>query len=215
MPITARISLLKSIFGVAFVAVLLPMMPCDAANNPSALDAKIKKGSFTDSRDGKSYKTVKLGNQTWMAENLDYNANGSKCYKNQESNCQKYGRLYNWGTAKSACPSGWHLPSKDEWQALVNLAEISGDGAGNVLKSFSDWNDGGNGDDAVGFSALPGGYGSSGGSFNNVGYGGYWWGSSESNAFNAYYRFMVYYNEDAYKDYEVKSYLFSVRCVQE
>jgi uncharacterized protein (TIGR02145 family) len=145
---------------------------------------------------------------------LNYNANGSKCYENQESNCQKYGRLYNWKTAKSACPSGWHLPSKDEWQTLVNLVDIGGDGAGNILKSSSGWNDGGNGDDEVGFSALPSGYGGSGGSFKNVGYGGYWWSSTENNA-SAYLRFMVDYNEDVYKDYEVKSYLFSVRCVQD
>jgi len=176
---------------------------------------KAKKGSFTDSRDGKTYKTVKLGNQTWMAENLNYNADGSKCYENQESNCQKYGRLYNWETAKSACPKGWHLPSDDEWQVLVDLAGIGDEGAGTMLKSSSGWNENGNGVDAVGFSALPGGYGRSDGSFGYVGEYGHWWTATEDVASNAYHRDMIYNRAYVYRNNYGKTYLFSVRCVQD
>ncbi len=149
-----------------------------------------------------------------MAENLNYNADGSKCYENQESNCQKYGRLYDWKTSLSACPKGWHLPSNDEWQILVDLAD--GDKvAGSKLKASSGWNQNGNGTDAAGFSALPGGNGYSDGNFSYVGNYGYWWASSEYDSSNAYIRRMNYDGELVYYNGSGKSYLFSVRCVQD
>ncbi len=173
--------------------------------------------AITDSRDGKKYKTVKIGSQTWMAENLNYNASGSKCYNNKPANCEKYGRLYEWGTAKKACPSGWHLPSKSEWEELDNA--IGGkEVAGKNLKAKSGWNDyigkSGNGTDEFGFSALPGGLGNSNGSFDNVGDYGYWWGVFGDSNF-AYYRNMIYAYEHAYWDYLASNDLFSVRCVKD
>jgi uncharacterized protein (TIGR02145 family) len=189
----------------------------------ASFKAKVKKGSFTDSRDGKGYKTVEFDNRTWMAENLNYNADDSKCYDNSESNCQKYGRLYNWKTALTACPSGWHLPSDKEWRTIVGFA--GGAIAGTILKATSGWadyyaigygNTSGNGADAFGFSALPGGSGRSNGDFDNdVGGSGYWWSATEGNAANAWGRRMSYVNADVYRyDYD-KAYLFSVRCVQD
>jgi uncharacterized protein (TIGR02145 family) len=164
------------------------------------------------------YKTVKIGEQTWMAENLDYNAFGSECYDNNEENCKKYGRLYNWNTAKKVCPSGWHLPSKDEWQVLVDAAG-GGYKAGKNLKAANGWNDyegkSGNGTDKFDFSALPGGYGNSGGSFFNVGNLGDWWSASEDNSDFAYSRNMCYYNESVGYSNRGKSFLRSVRCVQD
>jgi uncharacterized protein (TIGR02145 family) len=169
-----------------------------------------QKGTFTDTRDGKIYKTVKIGKQTWLAENLNYNANGSKCYENQESNCQKYGRLYDGNIAKTACPSGWHLPSQEEWNVLV--AAVGGlSTAGRYLKT-SDWG----GENKYGFAALPGGYGNSDGNFYNVGYGGNWWSASENDAGDAYNQYMGYDIE--YVPWFPNSKygnLFSVRCVKD
>ncbi len=169
-----------------------------------------QKGTFTDSQDRKTYKTVKIGTQTWMAENLNYDASGSVCYENNSANCEKYGRLYNWETALKACPKGWHLPSKDEYEVLDKA--VGGENlAGKKLKSKSGWN----GTDEFGFSALPGGSGYSNGNFYTVGYGGYWWSSTEGSSFSAYYRDMNYDLEHAYWDSISKDYLFSVRCVQD
>jgi len=177
-----------------------------------------QKGSFTDSRDKKKYGTIKIGDQTWMSENLNYDA-GGKCYDNDQANCTKYGRLYDWKTALSVCPSGWHLPSKDEWQTLVDFA--GGDKvAGKKFKARSGWesNQGksGNGTDIYGFSALPGGGGSSNGYFRSAGDYGIWWSSaSEDSSSFAYHRGMGYDNEGALYNHNDKSYLFSVRCLQD
>ncbi|MDR2584499.1 MAG: PEGA domain-containing protein [Fibromonadaceae bacterium] len=169
--------------------------------------------SFTDSRDGKKYRVVKIGTQTWMAENLNYNASGSKCYDNSESNCQKYGRLYDWKTAKTSCPKGWHLPSKAEWEVLTE--SVGGEEKeGKVLKARSGWNSNGYDYDKYGFSALPGGYGNLRGDFNYVSYTGYWWTASENFSSGVYYRYMGYNDERASWGNRDKNHLFSVRCLQ-
>jgi uncharacterized protein (TIGR02145 family) len=159
-----------------------------------------------------SYKSMKIGDQVWMAENLNYEAKGSKCYDNKPANCDKYGRLYDWVTAKAVCPSGWHLPSKEEWE---NLDFGDSETAGKKLKAASGWNENGNGLDVFGFTALPGGYGDSNDSFDNVGYYGGWWSSSEYNSEYAYDRGMNYSNEFAYWNDSDKDNLFSVRCVKD
>jgi len=187
-----------------------------------------QKGSFTDPRDKKTYKTVKIGTQTWMAENLNYNAKGSKCYDNKSANCDKYGRLYSWETSKSVCPAGWHLPSDAEWTLMIDF--VGGKKiAGTKLKAKSGWNEiyyenqkneSGNGEDKFGFSALPGGHGNSDGTFHSFGVSGFggegiWWSATDINN-DVWPRSM--YNRSDYVDRDDdfdKPYLLSVRCVQD
>jgi uncharacterized protein (TIGR02145 family) len=191
------------------------------------------------SYEGQTYKTVIIGTQTWMAENLNYSVAGSKCYNNEPENCIKYGRLYDWSTAmgfssscnsstcsnliqtkhRGICPSGWHIPSsKAEWNTLSNYVQ-SNSGCSNcavrLLKATSSWYNNGNGTDNYGFSALPGGVGSSDGSFSDVGNIGYWWSANEDGNDVAYNQDMIYYFDFAYGAYNSKDHLFSVRCLQD
>jgi uncharacterized protein (TIGR02145 family) len=168
---------------------------------------------FTDSRDNKTYKAVRIASQWWMAENLNYAASGSKCYDNNPANCKKYGRLYDWNTAMKACPYGWHLPSRAEWDML--MAAVDGEEtARKKLKARSGWY-GSNGTDQYGFSALPGGEGYPGGGFDNVGSCGYWWSAAEYDASFAFDRYMCY-DYDVDMHYGIDKFgLFSVRCLQD
>jgi len=187
--------------------------------------------TFVDSRDGKTYKKVTIGTQTWMGENLNYdvpNVTSDVCYNNSADSCAKYGRLYNWATAmggasssslspsgvQGVCPAGWHIPSDAEWTTLTDFVGGAAT-AGTKLKATSGWNNNGNGTDNYGFSALPGGYGYSDGSFNNAGDHGDWWSATEFNASNAWDRRMLYYDVNVYWNYHDKSNLFSVRCAQD
>jgi len=178
-------------------------------------------GTFTDSRDGKTYKTVKVGGKTWMAENLNFAAEGSKCYDNEDANCAKYGRLYNWETALKACPAGFHLPSDDEWKALTDAVGGEYDGE-KKLRSTKGWDYGGT--DDYGWSALPGGNGGSNGLFYNAGKYGIWWSATEyeyedeDDAGNAWVRSLFYHpaaGGSVKRDATKKADLFSVRCVQD
>jgi uncharacterized protein (TIGR02145 family) len=136
----------------------------------------VVKGTFTDSRDNHVYKTVKIGRQMWMAENLNYaTSSGSWCL-----DCDKYGRLYDFNTSRTVCPSGWHLSTDEEWHDLAeSVGGVMYQGlhawhdVGKKLKSKSGWNYG-NGTDDYGFSALPGGRRSSGQFGENTLHGDWW-----------------------------------------
>ena len=133
------------------VSILIALMAVAAVAANSSVT-----GMFMDLRDGKKYKTVKIGNQTWMAENLNYETEGSFCYENKPANCKKYGRLYTWNAALKACPVGWHLPNKTEFEKLIEF--VGGEEiAAEKLKDQSGWTYASAGTDDFGFSALSGG----------------------------------------------------------
>lgn len=119
-------------------------------------------GTFTDLRDGQTYKTISFKNALtdttviWMAQNLNYKEQGSYAYDDKESNRKEFGLLYTLEAAKKACPSGWHLSTDSEWSMLVT--QFGGmDKAGEALKSVSGWAEDGNGTNSSGFNALPAG----------------------------------------------------------
>jgi uncharacterized protein (TIGR02145 family) len=172
-------------------------------------------GTFTDSRDGKKYKTVVIGGNRWMARNLNYQTlSGSWCYDNDNSNCDKYGRLYDWNTAMTICPAGYHLPSLQEWNNLV--AAAGGQNvAGKKLKARSSWSNNGNGTDDFSFSALPGGYRGSSGTFDFAGNNGFWWTAAEYSSGYPYCRVMYYINESVNESHNNKGGGYSVRCLQD
>jgi uncharacterized protein (TIGR02145 family) len=177
---------------------------------------------ITDTRDGQKYRTVEIGGKMWMAENLNYQTDNSWCYENNADNCKKYGRLYAWSAAMTACPSGWHLPIIEEWVDLRNA--IGGKAtAGNLLKAKFGWtNYEGkpcNGTNEYGFSALPGGWRipednlRPAGEYRVAGSNGKWWSASEQGGdVIAALEIMDTYNE-AYQFSFGKFYGLSVRCV--
>ena len=171
-----------SCYITALLIIIILICSCEKNEVPSAEEQESPYGQFTDNRDGKTYKTVNIGTQIWMAENLNYEtSDGSWFYDSIPYNASTYGRLYNWETANNACPSGWHLPSDDEWKQLEMTIGMSqsdaddinwrGTDEGTKLKAVSGWSRNGNGTDEYGFTALPGGYLSSSNDFrfkNNV-----------------------------------------------
>ncbi len=196
-------------------SVILSSSNEESSSSVSVVDpATVVMGTLIDARDDQVYKTVTIGSQTWMAENLNYDDGNSSCYELDNAWCEKNGRLYPWLEAMKACPSGWHLPSDDEWITLWTA--VGGDSvAGAKLKSTDGWNEGGNGSDSFGFAVLPAGYFDYDLNFNDEGsYANYW---SSSDPDNLYPVFWYFYNEgDGVYDYvNDKSYGLSVRCLKD
>jgi len=198
---------------------------------PWNASSSITYGSFVDSRDSKLYKTVAIGTQKWMAQNLDYATDSSWCYAGNSDSCTKYGRLYQWAAAmdtsarydtsrlsaklpqQGLCPSGWHLPSEAEWSTLIQHVDSAS--SGTALKSTSGWD--APGSDSYGFRLLPAGYRmnstspySNAGHVGGAGSSAYFWSSE----FGPAYANDRYFNSNAYAsggDMD-KTYGFSLRC---
>jgi len=163
---------------------------------------------------GRAYRTVKIGDLTWMAENLDFETNNSWYQGNNPSNGEIYGQLYSWDDAMSVCPAEWRLPTREDWVALATVAG-GATVAGKRLKSLTGWISSGNGTDDFGFSALPGGHRSADGSYYGIGSTGNWWSATEDGGINAWNRRISSGYDIMYDNSNAKSTGFSVRCVRQ
>lgn len=194
-----------------------------------------KYGSFTDARDGETYRTVKIGGQTWMAENLRFKTEGAFAPNDEESNVKQFGRLYTWTTAldipaeyteestgndselhskikdkdfQGIAPEGWHIPSNQEWEQL--LANIDPKSDGSEFRSACSWQKPGK--DTFGFFALPAGYRFNNGTFHHFGRRARFWSKDEYGKANAF-RLSITNNsidiEGVYRSDAV-----SIRCVK-
>ncbi|MBO7550275.1 MAG: fibrobacter succinogenes major paralogous domain-containing protein [Fibrobacter sp.] len=196
---------------------------------------------MVDPRDKQLYRVVTIGEQTWMAENLNYKTENSWCgggSVENEGDCSKYGRLYTWaaavgksedecgygktcglsGKVRGVCPEGWHLPDTTEWSKLFTA--VGGKStAGKKLKSQTGWKDyngtSGNGTDAYGFSAFPAGNRYDNGYFYDEGIYATFWSATEDNSSYAYNMYLYYSSEDAYLVSDNKNIAFSVRCLKD
>jgi len=166
-----------------------------------------KNGTFTDSRDGKTYKTIKISNKVWMAENLAYKpSTGSYWdYKNNQDIISQYGYLYDWETACKVCPVGWHLPSKNELNAL--LYDFGGQGV-NTYNALI--NGGGSG-----FSSLLGGLHNPNGKYYDFGESACFWSSTSGDNNTAWSLQIDRRYKNAINFSFPKDLGFSVRCIKD
>ena len=182
-------------------------------SSSSAAPVEAVKGSTTDDRDNQNYTVVTIGEQTWMAQNLNYESDGSYCYGDKQENCAKHGRLYTWNAAQKACPSGMHLPSIDEWTKLFNV--VGGEKfAGKSLKSSLGWDSRGNGSDEYYFSAYPAGARYEESLYLTEGSRAYFWSATEGEEGFAYNVYMTNDSDAVTLGLDSKNYARSVRCVK-
>lgn len=205
------------------------------------LNPDIDYEEMVDERNDQTYKTVQIGNQVWMSQNLNFDyrdsTDGSICFSENEDYCKVGGRLYSWSMAQKVCPQGWHLPSRAEFQALIEFADSTAefknpnfyysDKVSKFLKTLSGWNttDGENvsGKDTYGFSALPTGSCSKkekgkdkdgGLECFNDGQESVFWSSTESDGSHAYLM-SVYYEGKSGITFNSKNTFAAVRCLKD
>ena len=194
---------------------------------------------FVDPRDKQVYKTVQIGEQRWMAENLRFKLKGTECYNKQEVNCEELGRLYTWAAAMrlvdyynstsitklkkrvhDVCPTGWHVPTNKEWKKMKYYVGKTGksDGVGISLKSKDGWDRELRlpfGSDEFGFNAIPAGEKYFIGEFMDKGASAQFWAATEYDAFGAYFWRLTYDSKSFDKILDAKENAVSVRCVED
>lgn len=228
-PFSRRKNLARLVISLVVACLFFILMAC---GDDSSSGASLKTGLLIDERDGQSYKTVTIGKQVWMAENLNYKTEGSFCYGDDPANCTKYGRLYVWvaaidmpeeecgsdrdceisGVVQGVCPAGWHLPTKDEFETLITSAGGIKT-AGIKLRTASGWSYD-KGEDTYGFSALPAGNRVNENIYGDVGDGAWFWSSSEILTHDAYCLGLWFNDDDVGLGRRSKREAISVRCIK-
>lgn len=223
------------------ILTLLALMLLFAACQKDPFEAN--SGTFTDERDGREYKWVKIGDQVWMAENLAYVpyvcAPDSQCgiwiygYDGEGSYgsmLNTYGALYDWETAMDVCPEGWHLPSDEEWMELERFLGMEEDeldrtgiirgqeaNVGGKLKEsgLTYWKEPNEGaTNETGFAALPSGILLDDKSFSSLKSAAYLWSSTSNENNTAFCRMLHYYGENVTRKKISKISGLSVRCIK-
>jgi uncharacterized protein (TIGR02145 family) len=218
---------LRFIFFTLFLATLISGCTRDPFEEDNS-------GTFSDSRDGRLYDWVRIGTQIWMADNLGYlpavsppatlsetapnyyvlNYSGTSVSEAKAgTSYAAYGALYNWTAARTACPSGWHLPSDTEWTVLTDYLGGAAT-AGMKMKSTTGWVDNGNGDNSSGFNAFPAGaldhkYG-----FGALTYLATFSSDTENSATTSWYRGLSFHEDKVNRNNTMKSDAYSVRCIR-
>lgn len=200
-----------SVLSACFLLLLSPMMGCSSNESP----ASIPQGSDaqTETQNIGGYKTANIGGVVWMAENLNIETDGSYCYNDVPDNCSIYGRLYTYEAAQTACPDGWHLATATEWDFLNNTVGTNSS-ASYYLKSMAGWwTDVGNGNDAYGFTALPGGIRNIDGVYSDLTLAGYFWAEASTEGNSASYE-LHYNTSNLAKQTKIpEETAMSIRCV--
>lgn len=161
---------------------------------------------YSDTRDGQVYKIVKIGNQLWFQENMNYITTNSFCYDNLNPNCDNFGRLYASTVSRDVCPDGWHLPSRNDFDTLIN-------NFGGSNSAYLHLINGGN----SGFDALLGGK-KNDDNFEYMNERAYFW-SSSFDAYSRHYFLLLksssLYVYISYESYPYNSYYNHVRCIKD
>jgi len=160
-------------FAIVLTALLLALVACnDSGTNSNSTEGgqgsktseknctDVPEDKYCDPRDGQVYSTAEFDSMVWMTQNMNYYMTGAHCYDDDDSNCDKYGKLYPNSLTFNICRNGWHVPSKDEFQKLLKF-----------LKTSSDYN--------KMFGAKPAGFRSENGGFESVGDSAFFWTSTE------------------------------------
>lgn len=211
--------------------------PVRCVMDPPGVDEIYDSTAIYDVRDENRYKTVRIGDKTWMAENLRYAAPGSYCYEDKDIRCRSYGRLYPWHVAmrlpedylenatengimpvhQGICPEGWHLPKREEWMALGQAtANLRKGSVAAALKIRDGWTRGGVPiTEASGFKAIPAGARYSDGEFAELGSSAYFWEASGGDGAGAGYWNLLNSKDELAQMEDFEHSAFSVRCVQD